>query len=272
MIAFKTQRRANNSISNMKPRKANAPHSLRYVGFTLIELLISITLIAILVVILFMAAPGVRENLQATKCISNLRGLGASMIAYSCDFNGMLPPRNLGLYRDTEPKEPVGLKTWPSRLITLGYAQNPDVFYCPSFFPRNGKEAKNAIVGDAGAQTYGMRTWVAPGQTAWTGNKQREEHKPIAAISQPSDFFLLVDTVWTDSKWQSQGYGITPELPKEQLVHLRHRGKANALFVDGHVEAKTGDYFEALGDADRQKVYNAGRVMKFGVVKDIEFK
>ncbi len=241
-------------------------------GFTLLELVLAVTVAAVLAALLFAGLKGVRETSKNVRCINNLRMLGGAFGAYIADFKGMVPPRNLGYLRAAgEDKEPTGMRVWSSRFVNLGYIETLDLFYCPSFFPRNSKEARKPIGGDSGAEIYGLRTWVVPGQTAWTGNNNREEHKPFSAITHPADFFLLVDTVWVHPTWRSQGYGISPDIPKEQMIHLRHAGKANALFADGHVEAKPGEYFEDLGKPDRQRAYNAGREMKFGVTKEMKF-
>lgn len=240
-------------------------------AFTLIELLAALAVIAVLAALLFAVAQRAMESAQNTKCLSNLRGLGAAIFAYAADHNNMLPPRRLGYYREAAAREPAGMSSWMNRLLKLGYVTDPDIFYCPSFFPRNNRESPTPLPSgnDEVGRTYGIRMWMTPGQGGWSSNPQREEHKPFSAITNPSDFFLVVDTLWTSLSPRSQGYGISPALPGEQLVHLRHFGKANALFADGHVEAKDGDYFYRLGES--QKQYYAGKVLPFGSTTQMKF-
>ncbi len=246
-------------------------------GFTLVELLVVVMLIGILAVLLFSALGKVRESSEKARCVSNLKGLGIAIHAYAADFNGMLLPRCLGIYRPSADIPPATERMWTSRLVGLGYVQNLDLFYCPSFFPKNARASRYKIVDDqgnigtSGADTYGMRIWVPPGSVRWK-IPQREEHKPLRVIENPADFFVLADSVWTHPAYRSQGYGLSPELGREQMVHLRHSGKANALFADGHVATKEGEYFETLSDPDRQRQYSGGEDLKFGTTQEMEFR
>lgn len=233
-------------------------------GFTLIELLAVSAILAVLMLLVFNASSAIQNRIQAAKCLSNLHSLGAVIASYSADNNGKIPTRNLGLYRETG-RPPSTERAWPSRMLNLGYTDNPDIFYCPSFFPRRNADARRNIRAGA-CETYGMRMWVPPGATSQ--DPSREEEKPMALIENPSDFFLVADSVWIAEGWKCQGYGLVAGAA-EQLIHLRHNGLANALFVDGHAEAKPRSYFERLGDADRQGKYSAGR--QFSITDKMEF-
>lgn len=247
-------------------------------GFTLVELLIVVMLICILAVLLSSSFGALRKSAENTRCVSNLKGLGAAILSYSADFNGMILPRCLGLYRPVASKPAPEEMLWPCRLVGLGYVENLDVFYCPSFFPKSSSLARYKIKSDtgkfatSGADTYGMRIWVPPGGPAWKADPLREEHKRLNVIETPADFFILTDSVWTHSAYKSQGYGISPGLENEQFVHLRHKQRANALFADGHVAAKDEDYFKALSNPDRQNKYSSGESLKFGTTTEMEFR
>lgn len=233
----------------------------------MIELLIVVSISAILAALIFSGVASMSKRAQAAKCISNLRGLGTALGAYAADHRNMLLPRSLGLYRTTEAPEPIGLRAWPARLLNLGYIESEDIFYCPASFPRNAKEANHSLATDIGPfRTYGMRIWVTPSEIgrSFTSNPQREEHKPLHAIEKPSNFFILTDSHWAKLAPPSQGYGINPDIPKEQMIDLRHFERANSLFADGHVEAKDQEYYESLGES--QKAYTGGKVYSFGVL------
>lgn len=216
-------------------------------GFTLLELLAVIGVVAILVILLFAKAPAIIASGQSSKCMANLRVIGGALAAYSADYSGKILPRSAD---DVPAGEPQG---WPRRLHSQGYINNPEVFYCPSFFPRNSREATKPISGDA-SQTYGMRGWALPGARLSNVGGGMNYHKPLSAVSRPSSFFIVADSVWTSSGWKSQGYGITPG-NSSQRVHLRHQKLANTLFLDGHVEAKPAEYFETLHLPEHQKEY-----------------
>ena len=63
-------------------------------GFSLMELLVALAIIAILAAILIPAMSGVREQSDATKCASNLRGIGVGLSLYAIENDGKLPPLN----------------------------------------------------------------------------------------------------------------------------------------------------------------------------------
>lgn len=243
-------------------------------GFSLLELLLGVLLISILAVLLFTAGGKARESAGNVRCVSNLKSLGIGIYAYAADFNGSILPRSLGLYRLEDDKPPLTERMWTSRLVGLGYVTDPEVFYCPLFSPKTAGQARFKIINDqgslgtAGADTYGMRVWVSPGTPIWK-SPTREEHKRLSSIRDPAEFFLLADSLWTHPAYRSQGYGISPGLEKEQFIHLRHSGKANALFADGHVAATDRDYFERLNDPDRQRDYSGGENLKFGVTTEM---
>ncbi len=228
----------------------------------------ALVILSILMVLGVSGLSRVRERSQTVTCVSRLKQLGVAIFAYANDYNGTILPRHYGLYR-TAPETPPEkhLRTWPARLANLGYVTNLDIFFCPSFFPRNESESKRDVKVGA-TDTYGLRMWVAPG-SPW--GKEREEPKRLSSISEPGDFFLVADSVWTAEGWKSQGYGLVPA-STEQLVHLRHQHKANALFADGHVEAKPGEYFEALGKPERQMLYHGGdKERKFYTTSKMNF-
>ncbi|HHX42009.1 MAG TPA: DUF1559 domain-containing protein [Armatimonadetes bacterium] len=62
-------------------------------GFTLIELLVVIAIIAILAAILFPVFARARANARKANCLSNIRQLGMGLVAYTQDYDEMLPPR-----------------------------------------------------------------------------------------------------------------------------------------------------------------------------------
>jgi len=62
-------------------------------GFTLIELLVVIAVIALLIGVLLPALGSARANAKATSCLARVQQLGVGVIAYTSDFDRMLPQR-----------------------------------------------------------------------------------------------------------------------------------------------------------------------------------
>lgn len=254
----------------------SVPLSLRRAkAFTVIELISVIAVLLVLALLSLSALNGMQAHNRNVKCLHHLKQVGVALFAYAADHQQMLPPRNLGhLREEAKDRPPMEDRPWVNRLIRFGYVENPDIFYCPSFAPYNNARSSNPLPtnGSGPLRTYGIRTWVPPGYFGFGKKLPQEEHKPLAAISEPADFFIVADSIWLDSPYSgSQGYGINPGMQESQLIHLRHRNMANALFADGHVEAKPGSYFEALSRADRQRAYSGGKDLPFGVTNEMNF-
>lgn len=222
-------------------------------AFTLLELLIVILIIAVLTALVIPVTNAISHTQRSARCSNNLRQIGVTLFAYAADNGNKIPPRFLSY--DRSPRLPGSLASWPSRLLNLGYTQKPEIFFCPSAPPYSylkDVEAGRNIYTGGGLRTYGIRTWGPPGQSYL---KYREEEKPLSAIEEPANFFIVADSYWT--AYEGQGYGIVPGVPG-QAAHARHKGLANALFADGHVEGKPPEYFTSLHETDNQSQYQNG--------------
>ncbi|MES2459656.1 MAG: prepilin-type N-terminal cleavage/methylation domain-containing protein [Armatimonadota bacterium] len=94
----------------------------RHTGFTLIELLVVIAIIAILAAILFPVFAQARAKARQAACLSNGKQLGLGIIQYTQDYDGVLPPAQLGATG--------AVISWPT--MVYPYIKNGDVFVCPS--------------------------------------------------------------------------------------------------------------------------------------------
>ena len=174
-------------------------------AFTLLEVLAVVAIIAILAAVLI---PGVKrgiESANAAKCISNLRQIGSANSLYAGEHNGITAAidywRNSPALREW--------RVWYTELEPYFNGQVPgqDILRCPS--TKNG-------------QTYSLNMQLC-------GFRLQQLNHPSQTI------FLVEDTDggWTSIR-PSEGApgGANP-------VQLRHNGKANFLFVDGHVSPMT---------------------------------
>lgn len=105
-------------------------------GFSVPQLLVVIALIATLAALLFPVLNSQTTQAKNVRCIQNLKSIGVAIAAYAADRDGMMPPRYLGNFREKNTV-PSNLRQWGSRLVNLGYVENPDILYCPAFAPFN---------------------------------------------------------------------------------------------------------------------------------------
>ncbi len=107
-------------------------------AFTLIELLVVIAIIAILSAILIPVAFKGIEMSKRSNCANNLKGLGASFLAYAADHNGVLPLINdlkLDFQEDSYFTRHVVM------LYTNGYVTDLRLYHCPSDKTENNNPA-----------------------------------------------------------------------------------------------------------------------------------
>ncbi|MDA3961528.1 MAG: prepilin-type N-terminal cleavage/methylation domain-containing protein [Planctomycetota bacterium] len=190
-------------------------------GFTLIELLVVISIIAILAALLIPAIQMARSMAMSAKCMSNCRQLGLAANTYAADWEGALPylPNNWFGYN------PNG---WKSHFTGDYFAEYTDdnpgrrraVYQCPE------KPEK-----DRGYSCARNRTGMEP--------------PLIDSIDQATQTVLFFDTKYYGYPFPPMSdtrpfwYKTPPPYPSSGTVTSldnRHRGGANMVFVDGHVE------------------------------------
>jgi prepilin-type N-terminal cleavage/methylation domain-containing protein/prepilin-type processing-associated H-X9-DG protein len=196
-------------------------------GFTLIELLVVVAIIAILAALLLPALSQAKEWARRTACASNLRQLSLAVRMYGDESADRLPgvwDASVGNGRDS------GADGWmffmsfgsptrfdPSRGSLYPYAENPNVFQCPSDRALSGDSyALNALLSKA-TPTVGFHAGISE-----------------SALTIPSGTFLFLEeaapqTINGDSTNDSY------HDPRNDRVTSRHRGTANFAFCDGHV-------------------------------------
>ncbi|HEY9250367.1 MAG TPA: prepilin-type N-terminal cleavage/methylation domain-containing protein [Rariglobus sp.] len=213
-------------------------------GFTLVELLAVVAILGILAGLVIGVIGRAKETANSAKCASNLHQIGIGLLAYASDHKGMITGRSYA-----EEFKPDGTSTfshWYRRLGRGGYVDKSNqlgdspIFYCPSFPPTaptddSVDDPENVFY------RYGMRNWVPPDGSIPLNDETRL--LPLNSIENPADFFLVADSIYTTT--QTQGYSI-PQGSTTWGIHLRHNGKANTLFADGHVAAMDADYFNKL--------------------------
>jgi prepilin-type processing-associated H-X9-DG protein/prepilin-type N-terminal cleavage/methylation domain-containing protein len=184
----------------------------RQAAFTLLEILTVIAIIAILVAISVPVVRGMINKGNQAKCVSNLRQLHLALMLYAVENKQMLPSPDANVSPD-----PKSAAHWFRRLEPyIAQQARIQVLTCPS--------AETFIPGDW-ATAYGMNYYLG---------KDQDWRMPV---DQRSRLILLADAV-INPAWNSAGPAIFEDGgPLIKTVDLRHGGRANFLFLDGHVEA-----------------------------------
>ena len=182
-------------------------------GFTLIELLVVIAIIAILASLLLPAVNRAMDLAKDVQCVNNERSWGESLAMYAQEYENKLPATNSG-------------KPWHLILIDdAEYCQDREMYVCPNMkvtTTRTATYVPNAAVWASLPTTEAEAKWKIGGNLLETQGDL--SHK-----------ILMTERCYQFGSWLcSQAYWHT--LKDNNDVTFLHRGSANFLFMDYHVE------------------------------------
>lgn len=201
----------------------------RCTAFTLVELLVSIALVVILVALSAAAAGAVRGKAASVLCMGNLRQWSVALHLYCNDNDGYLPRRGQGVQSVWVIDRPedwfnalppyLGEKPYNEQ-VQDGCPAKPgqkSVFVCP---------CAKAEGNHPHFLCYGMNMYLSP----WI----RPEPHRLAELPNPSQLAFMADAPggWASTIPSRGGYS----------VQARHNGRANVVFVDGHIVSFDGKY------------------------------
>ena len=187
--------------------------------FTLIEMLVVISIIAVLASILLPALNAAKNRAQGAVCVNKLKQLILSELEYADDNDGRLP----------SPWD--GKDNWSRVLGKAGYApewsptKNFSHFHCPCWPPLEWSN----FYGD----TYAM---------AFESDNGDYEYQRLFGL--PTNWPVVSDSISLTT--MKQYYYIGKDT-KQNRIHLRHFGKGNVVFPDGHVSGVEGNDVTAMG-------------------------
>jgi prepilin-type N-terminal cleavage/methylation domain-containing protein/prepilin-type processing-associated H-X9-DG protein len=233
-------------------------------AFTLIELLVVVSIIAILATLLLPAIGMVRGMAQNSQCANNLRMLTLATMSYCNDYDSTLP------YYDDVGNPWID---WYDRINDYidntyqgGVYKGSNAFRCPMASIEVGNQYQ--FWGRFSFQysmNNNLRAWF--NSNAWVGNVQPVPLSRTRAgqvlfqdgciIGNPGlRYFHAVqyDTLstWAKGAWPIGGnVGIfnDPSASTTQVPIVRHHGRVNQSFIDGHVAPVIGIWDAAMQTA-----------------------
>jgi len=172
-----------------------------------------VAIIAILASLLLPALARAKEKAKATQCLNNLHELGRATFLYSGDFEGKVMLDTLV----------PGTNSWGTVLATNTDATAPAMFVCPSYKPFQFFNWHTI---------YGIRRDPPSNCVSGPGRVIFQ----LDCIERPVDYVHIADTTsQAQGGYTAYQYHFFRVANSLRIVHARHTGRANGLYLDGHV-------------------------------------
>jgi prepilin-type N-terminal cleavage/methylation domain-containing protein/prepilin-type processing-associated H-X9-DG protein len=196
-------------------------------GFSLMELLVVIAIVALLAGMLMPAISLVRKSARQANCASNQRQLLAGILLYTNDNESYLPQPFANNAGSSWQGGPLRDYVSDSRIPDADFCKGKGIIGCP-------EHSNEPITFIMPAGLYTMRFASYALNNAIAGQKPSWSYFTLAQVNQPSRKMCAMDasTPWTFD------FGTAGFAPTFRGGFI-HRGRANCVFLDGHVEART---------------------------------
>ncbi len=209
----------------------SAPHTFsRTRAFTLTELLTVIAIIGVLAAIIIPVVGKVRDSARTSQCASNLRGVFNLYMVDVQENRGRTPP-DIEIDPKTQATKTI---VWIDRIAAKYFVAAESkglsqALGCPEQISLKPNVIVNAAKSQRAPRTYSInrslnRELAAP---------YTPTVRSLASIFSPSRMVLAGDGNDSDNSTEYYtgviGTGRPPQAP--------HKGKANIVFLDGHMEA-----------------------------------
>lgn len=199
-------------------------------GFTLVELLVAIAIILVLAVVSTFSMQSISDSAKATKHISNMRQLWSTVLLFTADNQGVLPPNKA-----------YGSGTWQHHLVRwnedLSVTDTSQLFQNPTKVKADGflQIFNSPLNKTKGNMAFGSGGW--PNATSTTEVFGR----PLASIDDPSKSIALMP-YYSDIKTLIGGNWQRPSSIND--ISFDSQKKVSCGFVDGSVSTISRDSLE----------------------------
>lgn len=218
-------------------------------GFTLVELLVIVAVVAILASLIWPPFSSAKNKAKQIQCFGHLRQLGIAAQLYWDDNGQRAFPYLSKRLTDGQVYwfgwlqsgreghrrfDPVQGALWP-------YLQSQGIELCPSFHYQHPKYKHKATGASWG---YGYNLHLSPNAAQTPMSKEATIH--TFQIRRPTEITLFADAAQINdfqppasfaNPLVEEFYYVNDGGPAYANGHFRHRFKANAVFVDGHIDA-----------------------------------
>ncbi len=223
-------------------------------AFTLIELLVVVAILGVLAALLLAALAGARGKARGAACISNQRQLAVAFLLYCDDHEDIFPT---GAAASTIGAHPEDWIWWQMQAATSGQPSMRDAqgsalapflsgyrssyFRCPADRDALARELawQQNMSQELYTYSYSLNAHSMGGMASYISqDRSMKFFNKRGAVVNPSHKIMLAEEKGSaedgpgsafidDGRWQPLGYPLT----------MRHSGRANVAFADGHVEA-----------------------------------
>lgn len=226
-------------------------HRVGLAGFTLIEMVIVLAILGLACALLLPALSIVKESARAVRCGSNLRQFGIASVMYSQDWKGLaLPVVNSAGMGATWPYIFAGyLETESTTLVNAANTHN-FVRSCPSWTMTSGYQSSVTNATNNPYIGYGRIIFLRYPMPAKTNNRYLNGDGNLhSGYGDYNNLLIRVSNVSQRVQFSdNNNYVLWPAFSTMDQVFTRHRGKANALYFDGHLELRTGADIKAAAE------------------------